>query len=86
MATRLFQRPATRRGWVLTVAALLALSVAWYFTAYPRGMGMAYIDHARGKYHEKRLGLPLIFDGDDADQLLRNYGVTVQYAGCESLM
>lgn len=66
-----------------TVAALLALSVAWYFTAYPRGMAMACLDHARSYYEEQRYGLPLFFDGDDVDQRRQEYGVTVRYSGCE---
>src|SRR5262249_30212339 len=78
----LFRLLSTRCGWIVTIAALIALPIDWYFTAYPRGMAMAYIDHACGHYEDKRYGLPLFFDGDDVDQLRENYGVTVQYAGC----
>ncbi len=77
MAARLLHWLSAQRPRIMVFALFLALPVAWYFTAYPRGMLMAYIDHARGHYEEKRYGLPFFFEGDDRDQLRQKYGVTV---------
>jgi hypothetical protein len=71
--------PRSRRAWGLTVAA----AVAWYVGAYPRGMLMAYIDHARGHYEIQAAGLPPPWVGRYTRLLEDRYGVRLNcVAGC----
>jgi hypothetical protein len=81
MAIRL---PRTVLGWAKTIFAALALIVAWYFTAYPRGMLMACIDHARGQYEMKTYGYPFYPEREEYTRLLdERYGVKMHaVAGC----
>ena len=48
----------SRRGWIVVVAATVAVAALWYPTAYPRGMLMAYADRARGQFEIMSVGGP----------------------------
>jgi hypothetical protein len=69
--------PKTEKGWWRLAGAALLLVVLWVVTAYPRGMAVAYFDHARGHDEVKRGG-PGIHNDPGYRQLLRErYGVEV---------
>ena len=71
------------RTWTIAVLVGLAAYTAWYFTAYPRGMLMAYVDHARGRDEVLCYGLPGPCFFEECQLLQERYGVN-QYlvAGC----
>jgi hypothetical protein len=77
----------SRRAWAVAAAVGLAVTIqvffTWYYTAYERGRLMAYIDHARGHYEIKAVGLPPHWRGEYARLLQQKYGVEVNpVAGC----
>jgi hypothetical protein len=76
--------PRTALGWAKAVTAVLALLVAWYFSAYPRGMLMACIDHARGHHELQVYGYPFYPERELYARLLgERYGVKLHaIAGC----
>jgi hypothetical protein len=64
------------------VYALLAV-LAWYISAYPRGMLVAWFDQARGHYEIQATGLPAPWRGETARLLDARYGVKLRgVAGC----
>src|SRR5258708_3831087 len=46
------------RAWAIFAVVSLLLGAAWHMTAYPRGMLMARLDHAREHYEVKTYGGP----------------------------
>src|SRR5437764_764220 len=71
----------SRRGWAAAIVAGLALFPVWYFTAYPRGMLAAYIDHLRGhdEVYVSDPGLPPTWEGEYPRVLKEKYGVAVKH-------
>jgi hypothetical protein len=67
--------PRSRRAWGLTVAAAVVLTVAWYVGAYPRGMLMAYIDHACGHDEIQTSGYSAGYGWEYGRLLQERYGV-----------
>jgi hypothetical protein len=68
---------------LIAVVGLVALAVGWWSSAYPRGMLMAWADHARGHYEIKTYGLPASWDGEFSRLARERYGVKVNHvAGC----
>jgi hypothetical protein len=73
----------SRRAWGVTIAVGLTSTVLWSLTAYPRGMLMAHVDHARGHFELKAYGLPPPWEGEYARLLEEGYGVELNpVAGC----
>jgi hypothetical protein len=67
----------------MTALAALALVVAWYLTAYHRGMLAAYLDHSRGHYEVQTYGFPAEWRHEYARLLRERYGVELNaVAGC----
>jgi hypothetical protein len=79
----LHQLLRSRRTWAAAIVAALALAVQWYLTAYPRGMLMAYIDHARGHYKVLEQGDPYSPRAHEeyARLLEERYGVGLEAVG-----
>ena len=68
-------------SWRRLVLGAVVFVVAWYAGSYPRGMGMAYIDHACGRYEIKEWGFPVPWR-DECSKLLREkYGVEMDVVG-----
>ena len=67
----------SRRTWLVILAGV----AAWYAASYPRGMVMAYIDHAFGHYEVQGWGFPPPWMGDYKRLLKENYGVTYRSVG-----
>jgi uncharacterized protein (TIGR03067 family) len=65
----------SRRVWVVLAVLSLLLVVGWYASAYPRGMLMARIDHARGHYKFKVYGSLIPWEKEYARLLQQRYGV-----------
>jgi hypothetical protein len=69
--------------WRRFVLATVVFVVVWYAGSYPRGMAMAYIDHARGHYEEKTYGYPSPTRWEYARLLKERYDVKLHaVAGC----
>jgi hypothetical protein len=70
--------------WRRFVLGAIVFVVVWYAGSYPRGMAMAYIDHACGHYEEKTYGLPDPSRWEYARLLKERYDVKLHaVAGCE---
>ncbi|HEX5269947.1 MAG TPA: hypothetical protein VFW33_05650 [Gemmataceae bacterium] len=67
--------------WRRFVLAAVVFVVAWYAGSYPRGMAMAYIDHARGNYEIKGWGLPAPWWREETKLLRERYGVVEEGVG-----
>jgi hypothetical protein len=74
---RLLRKP---HGWLLAAFIGFALVFAWQVTAYPRGMLMAHIDHARGHYEQKSC-YPCPSRWEYRRLLKEKYGVAVTSVG-----
>jgi uncharacterized protein (TIGR03067 family) len=73
----------SRRAWAGFAGVGLLLVVAWYASAYPRGMLMAHLDHALGHHEMKVYGLPEPWEEEYAELLRQRYGVKWNFvAGC----
>jgi hypothetical protein len=71
-----------RSPWPWLIAAVL-VAAFWFLGGYPRGMAMAYLDHARGHYEVQACGLPPPWCGEYDRVLEEKYGVKVNVvAGC----
>jgi hypothetical protein len=75
----------SRRSRVVAVAVVVALFVVWWAAAYPRGVLMAHLDHARGHYEVLSGGPPPPQWVSEYERLLEErYGVQVNWvAGCD---
>jgi hypothetical protein len=74
----------SRRSRVVVVAAVVAMFVLWYAASYPRGVLMAHLDHARGRYQVLSAGLPVPWAWEYARLLEERYGVEMNWvAGCD---
>jgi hypothetical protein len=73
------------RFWRWAVVVTLAAVVLWYAAAYPRGVVMAYLDHARGQEELRTWGLPPPepLDRELRTLLRERYGVALHRGGCE---
>lgn len=71
-----------RRRGVVILGAVLTV-VGWWFSAYPRGMAMAWWDGVRGRDIEKIYGMMQGTDPEYARLLRERYGVEFDVvAGC----
>jgi hypothetical protein len=70
----LFARRQISMGIVYAFLAVLA----WYISAYPRGMLVACFDQARGHYEIQATGLPAPWRGETARLLQTRYGVELR--------
>lgn len=68
------------RGQLRLGCAALALFVLWFAAAYPRGVLMAHIDHARGHYDYLHMGSPVAWFFDASRLLADQYGVEISPA------
>lgn len=84
MTSLLQQHSFVKRHRVLIAFAVLLLAViVWWLTAYPRGMVVAWFDHARGHYEIKVYGFPAPWSCEYARLLKLRYGIEVNaVAGC----
>ncbi len=69
------------RGRRVVLICRLVSVVAWFAGSYPRGMLMAYIDHACGHYEVKDWGLPPPWIGEYTRLLEEKYGVSYRSVG-----
>jgi hypothetical protein len=70
----------SRRARAIAALVVLALLPAWYLSAYPRGMLMACIDHARGRYEVREYyGLPGAWEYQYAVLLRTTYRVELRF-------
>jgi hypothetical protein len=67
--------------WRRVVLGAIVFVIVWYAGSYPRGMVMAYIDHAYGHYEVKVWGLPMFFDDGHESLLREKYGVEMVRVG-----
>ena len=75
--------PQSRRARFLTIMVVLGLVGLWYPTAYPRGMLMAFIDHACGHYEIQTYGYPVAWYREYSSLLREKYDVQLNMvAGC----
>jgi hypothetical protein len=64
----------------LAIAAVVALPVLWWATAYPRGVLMAHFDHARGRYEVQTYGEgPPPWRGEYGRLLKERYGIRLNH-------
>jgi hypothetical protein len=65
------------RSRVVAAAAVVALPVLWYASAHPRGVLVAHLDHARGRYEVLSAGYPAPWSGEYSCLLEERYGVKI---------
>src|SRR5205814_6501752 len=72
-----------------TLGVVIGVAILWYPTAYPRGMLVAYFDHARGNYQIMTYGFALLPPLEEERYVLyvrglrERFGVkTTAVAGC----
>jgi hypothetical protein len=66
----------SRRSRVVAVTVGITMLVVWWASAYPRGVLMAHLDHARGHYQVLSFGLcSQPWDDECTDLLWERYGV-----------
>lgn len=62
---------------------LIVFGVAWYYSAYPRGMFVAWVDDLRGHQEIKTYGMPAPWSNECSQLVWERYGVMVHpVAGC----
>jgi hypothetical protein len=72
-----------RHRMLIAIAVLILLIIGWWFSAYPRGMLVAWIDQARGHHEMQVYGLPAPWSHEYAQLLKSGYGVEIHaVAGC----
>ncbi len=73
----------TRRRLLIAAVVFLLLAIGWRFSAYPRGMLVAWADHARGHYEVQTYGYPMPWAWEYRRLIQDRYGVEVHsVAGC----
>jgi hypothetical protein len=65
----------SRWCWVCVVIGAASLYPQWYYSAYPRGVLAAHIDHARGRHEVQLIGYPCPWD-EEYCSLLRGFRKT----------
>jgi hypothetical protein len=71
----------SRQAWLVAVVVGLAWYPLWWASASPRGLLMARLDHARGRYEVQVYGMTGPATFEYAALLRERYGVRLRFVG-----